>query len=161
MERTSAAISRRRALTCLLIHCTWGLPQTAAGALVFLRYRTRPHFFYRGAVVTRYPLLSSLSLGPFIFLTDRPPRDQSGRIPDREIAGRLLVHEYGHTVQSLFLGPLYLPVVGLPSALWNHFPPLRRKWRGGVSYFSFFTEKSANKLGERFTGEPSMGSAVL
>lgn len=161
MERSSADIPRWKALLCLLVHCTWGLPQTAAGAAVFLWYRTRPHSFYRGALVTRYPLFSSLSLGPFIFLTGRPPRDRSGHIPNEEIPRRLLVHEYGHTVQSLLLGPLYLPLIGLPSVLWNHLPLFQRKWRGGISYFSFFTEKSANYLGEKFTGEPSMGSAVL
>lgn len=153
--------SKSKALFCILAHCTWGLLQTAVGAVIFLRYRTRKHFVYRGALVTEYPLFSSLSLGPFIFLTDRPPRDRSGHIPDGEIPRRLLVHEYGHTVQSLLLGPLYLPLIGLPSALWNHLPPCQRKWRGGVSYFSFFTEKTANCLGEAFTGEKSMGSAVL
>lgn len=161
MERAFAAISRRRALACLLIHCTWGLFQTALGAAVFLRCRKRPHMVYRGALVTEYHLLSSLSLGPFIFLTDRPPRDYSGHIPDAEIPGRLLVHEYGHTIQSLLLGPLYLPVIGLPSVLWNHLPCFQRKWRGGVSYFSFFTERTANYLGEKFTGQKAMGSAIL
>ena len=160
MERV-APFSRRRALLCILAHCTWGLPQTLLGAAVFLRYYRREHFAYRGAFVTRYPLLSSLSLGPFIFITDRPPRDKSGRIPDGEITRRMLVHEYGHTVQALLLGPLYLPVIGLPSVLWNNLPFFRRRWRGGVSYFSFFTERSANCLGERFTGEKSMGSAIL
>ena len=28
------------------------------------------------------------------------------------------VHEYGHTIQSLILGPLYLFVVGIPSFVW-------------------------------------------
>lgn len=161
MCRHHTAPSQFRTLLCLLLQCTWGLVQTALGAAVFLRYLKRPHTVYRGALVTEYPLLSSLSLGPFIFLTDRPPRDRSGNIPNSEVPGRLLVHEYGHTIQSLLLGPLYLPVVGLPSALWNHLPLFQRKWRGGVSYFSFFTERTANYLGEKFTGEKSMGFAIL
>lgn len=161
MDRVSTDLSRYRILLCLLLQCTWGILQTALGAAVFLRYWTGKRFVYRSALVIQYPLLSSLSLGPFLFITNRPPRDRSGRIPQSEVARRLLVHEYGHTIQSLLLGPLYLPAVGLPSALWNHLPCFRRKWRGGVSYFSFFTERSANALGERFTGEPSMGSALL
>lgn len=148
-------------LLYLLVQCTWGLLQTAAGAAVFLRYRRRPHFRFRGAVVTEYPLLSSLSLGPFIFLTDKPPRDRSGQIPASEIPRRLLVHEYGHTIQSLILGPLYLPVIGLPSALWAQLPACQRRWRGGVSYFSFFPERSANFLGEKAAKEPSMGQALI
>ena len=145
----------------LLIQCTWGLLQTAAGAVVFMRFRRCPHFRFHGAVVTVYPLYSSLSLGPFIFLTDKPPWDRSGQIPTPEIPRRLLVHEYGHTVQSLILGPLYLLVIGLPSVLWAQLPACQRKWRGDVSYFSFFPERSANYLGELVTKEPSMGFAVL
>lgn len=150
-----------RRLLYVLVQCTWGLLQTAAGAAVFLVYRKCPHFFFHGAVVTEYPMLSSLSLGLFIFLTDRPPRDRSGRVPHGEIGRRMLVHEYGHTVQSLILGPLYLPVVGLPSALWAHLPRCQRIWRGEVSYFSFYTEKTANSLGELAVNEPSMGRVMI
>ena len=148
-------------LLFLLLQCTWGVLQTAAGAAVFLRFRRCLHFRFHGAVVTVYPLYSSLSLGPFIFLTDKPPRDRSGRIPDPEVPRRLLVHEYGHTVQSLLLGPLYLPVVGLPSVLWNRLPFFQRRWRGTASYFSFVTERTANFLGEKATGEPSMEFAMI
>ncbi len=148
-------------LLCLLVQCSWGLVQTVLGAAVFLRYRRCPHFRFRGAVVTVYPLYSSLSLGPFIFLTDKPPRDLSGQVPHQEIPRRLLVHEYGHTVQSLILGPLYLPVIGLPSSLWAHLPRCQRKWRGERSYFSFFTEKTANFLGELAVKESSMRDIVI
>lgn len=150
-----------KGLFCLLVQCSWGLIQTVLGAAVFLWYRHCSHFRFRGAVVTVYPLYSSLSLGPFIFLTDKPPRDRSGQIPCRDIPRRLLVHEYGHTVQSLILGPLYLPVIGLPSALWAKLPQCQRKWRGKASYFSFFSERSANFLGEIITKEPSMGRIVI
>lgn len=151
-----------RRLLFLMLQCTWGVLQTAAGAAVFLRFRHCPHFRFHGAVVTVYPLYSSLSLGPFIFLTDKPPRDRGGKIPYPEVPRRMLVHEYGHSVQSLILGPLYLPVVGLPSALWNHLPACQRRRRQrNVSYFSFVTERTANFLGEKTTGEPSMGFAMI
>lgn len=52
-------------------------------------------------------------------------------------------HEYGHTRQSLILGPLYLLIVGLPSLLWAWWWNERR----GVSYYSFYTEKWADRLG--------------
>lgn len=145
----------------LLAQCTWGLLQTAAGAAVLLRYRRCPRFRCHGAVVTSWPRADSLSLGMFIFLTDKPPRDRRGLVPHGEISRRMLVHEYGHTVQSLILGPLYLPVVGLPSLLWAQLPPCRRIWREDVSYFSFFTEKTANFLGEKVTKEPSMGEIII
>ena len=145
----------------LLAQCTWGLLQTAAGAAVLLRYRRCPRFRCHGAVVTSWPRSDSLSLGMFIFLTDKPPRDRRGLVPHGEISRRMLGHEYGHTVQSLILGPLYLPVVGLPSLLWAQLPPCRRIWREDVSYFSFFTEKTANSLGELAVKELSMRDIVI
>ena len=145
----------------LLVQCSWGLIQAVLGAAVFLRYRRCPRFRFHGAVVTVYPLYSSLSLGPFIFLTDKPPRDRRGQVPFEEVPRRMLVHEYGHTIQSLILGPLYLPLIGLPSALWAHLPSCQRKWRGKVSYFNFFTEKTANFLGEKVTQEPSRGPIII
>ena len=150
-----------RVLLYLLAQGTWGLLQTAAGAAVLLRYRRCPRFRCHGAVVTSWPRADSLSLGMFIFLTDKPPRDRRGLVPHGEISRRMLVHEYGHTVQSLILGPLYLPVVGLPSLLWAQLPPCRRIWREDVSYFSFFTEKTANSLGELAVKELSMRDIVI
>lgn len=93
-----------KGLLYVLLQCTWGLLQTAAGVAVLLWYRKCPHSRYHSAVVTVYPLYSSLSLGPFIFLSDKPPRDRRGLVPHGEISRRLLVHEYGHTVQSLLWG---------------------------------------------------------
>ncbi len=62
----------------------------------------------------------------------------------------LLEHEYGHSVQSLILGPAYLPVVGLPSFLWNRLPYFRNHRRKkGRSYYSVPFESSANTLGAR------------
>ena len=140
-------MKRLRPLLYALVQCTWGLIQTVLGGVVLLRYWSRPHFRYHGAVATVYPLYSSLSLGLFLFVTDKPPKGQ-----DRQ----LLVHEYGHTIQSLILGPLYLPLIGLPSLLWAQLPACQRRWRSGISYYGFYTERWADLLGERGTGEPSM-----
>ena len=83
------------------------------------------------------------------------------KIPDEELSKRLLVHEYGHTIQSLIFGPLYLIVMGIPSTLWGFLPYYQKKRNNGVSYFSFFTEKFANYLGEKVTKEKSMEDAVI
>ena len=49
-------------------------------------------------------------------------------------------------MQSLMLGPLYLPLIGLPSAVWcNFFREYRR--RRQVAYSAFFPEKWADRLG--------------
>ena len=117
---------------------SWGLAQTLAGALIRMLLPRCRQFRYHGAFVTVWKRRSSAALGMFIFLADAPEPVQK----------RLLVHEYGHTVQSLLLGPLFLPLVGLPSVL------RALSWNGGRrSYFSAYPENWANRLGERVTGE--------
>ena len=83
-----------------------------------------------------------------------------GQLSVSECSSRLLVHEYGHTIQSLILGPLYLIVIGIPSTLWVFFGAKKRKDKQ-VAYGSFFTEGWANSLGEWVTGEKSIGNMVL
>lgn len=70
------------------------------------------------------------------------------------------MHEYGHTIQSLIFGPLYLIVMGIPSTLWGFLFGKKRKERQ-IPYGVFFTEKWANHLGERVTGEKSIGNLVI
>ena len=61
---------------------------------------------------------------------------------------QVLEHEYGHTIQSKILGPLYLIIIGIPSITWaglrRLIPSLRE-----YSYYSFYTEKWANKLANK------------
>ena len=77
----------------------------------------------------------SVSLGEFIFLA---PFDRD----DEE----MLKHEMGHRAQSRLLGWLYLPVIGLPSIIWNICFRVYRE-RRGISYYAFYTEKWADRLG--------------
>jgi len=44
-----------------------------------------------------------------------------------EYSNMLLVHEYGHTIQSLFFGSLYLLLVGAPSIMWSFLPVYVKK----------------------------------
>lgn len=50
-------------------------------------------------------------------------------------------HEYGHCKQSMYLGPFYLIVIGIPSLIWNSISDYTNK-----SYYWFYTEKWADKL---------------
>ena len=54
-------------------------------------------------------------------------------------------HEKGHRKQSMMLGPLYLIVIGLPSLIWAALHSSVRRLRT-VDYFSFYTEKWADRL---------------
>ena len=101
----------------ILIQCTWGLPQTLLGFIVLLINIKNKHYFYHGAIITERNVPSSVSLGMFVFTTTNPMKDKrtKNKIPDEELSKRLLVHEYGHTIQSFIFGPLYLIVMGIPS----------------------------------------------
>ena len=150
-------------LLYIIIQCTWGIIQTTLGFLVFLLNIKNKHYFYHGAIITERNAPSSVSLGMFVFTTSNPMKDKriENKIPDDELSKRLLVHEYGHTIQSLIFGPLYLIVMGIPSTLWGFLPHYQKKRNQGVSYFSFFTEKFANFLGEKVTKEKSMDDAII
>lgn len=124
-----------------LAQWTWGLPQTLAGFAAFLIYRKQPHREYRSAIVTRWNRRGSVALGMYIFLS-------------RDAAQDVLVHEYGHTIQSLILGPLFLILVGLPSLLWAELPMLQKRRRAKRrSYYAFYTERWANSLAAGVTKE--------
>lgn len=119
-----------------LAQWTWGVIQNLLGLVLFLFLARRNHRVFHGAVITTWKLGSSCSLGMFIF-TARPYDSFT------------LKHEYGHTIQSLILGPLWLFVIGLPSLIWcGCFAKYREKHK--VSYYSFYTEAWANKLGEKY-----------
>lgn len=55
----------------------------------------------------------------FVFVTAEPffVKKYEGQMSVEELSNQLLVHEYGHTIQSLMLGPLYLAIIGIPSTL--------------------------------------------
>lgn len=119
---------------------TWGFPQTLIGFIVFFICRKQPHGIYHGCITTRWNNRGSLGMGMFLFL---------GR-DDEQVR----VHEYGHAVQSAILGPLFLPIMGIPSFLWCNLPPCRRlRKEKGVSYYRFYPESTANRLGAWATGE--------
>ena len=115
---------------------TWGFLQSLLGLVVFLVCARDSHYRCRGAVVTEWKNDSGLSLGMFIFV----PKGSSER---------LLKHEYGHTIQSLMLGPLFLLIIGIPSFLWASLPVCRKRRREKkISYYSFYPERWADKLGK-------------
>lgn len=117
------------------IQWSWGLPQTLAGAVLYLKHRNNRHFDYGGAKATVWEGDKGVSLGKYIFV----PENSSEFLLD---------HEYGHTFQSMILGPLYLPLVGAPSMAWNRLSYFEKKRKKtGRSYYSAVFERTANQLG--------------
>lgn len=141
--RRAAACSGWPRAVFYLLQFTWGLTVNLAGLLVFLccpRGCRRQRFC--NSVVVRLPGgRGGLSLGIFIFLSVQDPRD----VP------ALCAHEYGHTVQCLFLGPLYWVVVALPSVVWCHFFARYRKERR-IPYDALYCERWATAWGRAWSG---------
>ena len=144
-----------------ILQWTWGLPQTLAGAGLYLKHRKDPHFDYNGARVTAWNSLSGVSLGKFIFvpgkkgwstiqLVKQGAQDAAASAGEDSVSRFLLEHEYGHTIQSLIFGPAYLLVIGMPSFAWNRLKFFeRRRKKTGRSYYSAVFERTANTLGAK------------
>lgn len=147
-----------------IMQLTWGLPQTLAGFVVFILNIRRRHYLYHGSVVTVWNSKSSLSLGLFTFISEDPffyyPACKE-QYDYSSFSRMLLVHEYGHTIQSLIFGPLYLLAVGVPSVAWSFVPCfVDKRAKENISYFSAYPERWANKLGEKVTKDVSIGEPV-
>lgn len=120
------------------IKATWELPQNMLGAIVKKIFKAKYHSTYNGAKVHTWKVLGGMSLGNYIFIYEP--------IVDRTYGKNMIKHEYGHTRQSKYLGWFYLLVIGLPSLIWAWCFEGYRK-RTGMSYYDFYTEKWADKLG--------------
>lgn len=105
----------------------WQLPQNLVGLLIRLLYKGEVKHKVAGITFWYCPTFKGgISLGNMVMLGTKHPNS--------------VRHEYGHQRQSLYLGWLYLIVIGLPSILWATF------YKGG-DYYSFYTESWADKLG--------------
>ena len=131
-----------------VLQWTFGILQNLAGGVIFLALRLRKGapkpFLFHGAVVSEWRKNASMAMGMFIFLGEKEE-------PRRR---RVLVHELGHTVQSVILGPLYLPVIGLPSVVWANAGAMKkRRLKKRIGYTDFYPERWASRAGERVTKE--------
>ena len=127
----------------VLSHFTWQLPQQLGGVLYAevanLVGGVESVSKLNGAVLVRTNFGGGLTLGNII--------TSSTAYLDR--------HEWGHTVQSSILGPLYLPVIAMPSfvratgiSAIQLFGGLRNFTDD--DYYKFYTESTANKLSDKF-----------
>lgn len=126
-----------------LLQFTWALTVNLAGLAAYLCCRARRDRgrFCNGFVTFLPGQWGGLSLGIFLFLS-------AGGGEERR---RLCVHEYGHTIQCLLLGPLYWVVIALPSAIWYHcFEGFRQ--RRGVPYEALYCERWATAWGRSWSG---------
>lgn len=126
------------------IKATWELPQNTLGAIIKKVCKAELYTTYKGANVYCWKIYGGMSLGKYIFV----PSYYKFTPPDEMHHSMLqtIKHEYGHTVQSKYLGWFYLIVIGAPSLIWaNCFAEYRQKT--GKSYYEFYTESWADTLG--------------
>ena len=125
-----------------LIRHIWEFPQTLL-ALLFLAVsfldRKRETFFIHSTKVIYFgKSWGAISLGPYIFIC-HALREKSE------------MHEFGHSRQSMMLGPLYLIVIGAPSFIHAFLRLMYFGFTGGKlpkrSYYAFYTERWADLLG--------------
>ena len=118
-----------------IVKWIWQLPQHIAALLYYwyLIMRKQVLMVEREDAYVIYTknVKGSVTLGMYIFLSYKATK-------------RTLMHEIGHTRQSLYLGPLYLIIIGLPSLTWAI---IHSTWMKRRNYYNFYTEKWANRLG--------------
>lgn len=143
-----------------LIQVSYGIIQTLAGLIVFIVYIDKPHSFYRGNIVTKWDTLSGLSLGLFLFMADDNKIELEqyvgGTKADlEEYSHKILVHEYGHSIQSLLLGPLMI-FLGIISFVWGSKKYEHYRIENKLPYTYCFVEKWASYLGEKYSHEAAI-----
>lgn len=121
-----------------LLMYLWQLPQNILGLLVILFTKAEYDSGYwkcRGSYF-------GISLGEYIIF-----RGSKYFTPD----SNSINHERGHQFQSKYLGPLYLILIGLPSATFNLIDRwFHRRWSSDKRikwYYSLPWEKWADELG--------------
>lgn len=117
----------------------WQLPQNIAGLVLLLYFRLKGKVtegIYKDVNVYFASVMQEggVSLGRYIFFDSASPTTEKD-----------LAHEYGHCLQSRYLGWLYLLVIGLPSAIHKLFH--HDDWSRPNSYYRFYTERWADRLG--------------
>lgn len=118
-----------------ILFFVWELPQNLLGFILTFFYRTDntlQYKFKKIRICSNFP--GGISLGNFVWIKTYPYNTPTWNI---------VKHEWGHTRQSRYLGPLYLLIIGLPSLIWAAiYTP-----KFGCSYYDFYTEKWADELG--------------
>lgn len=112
----------------------WQLPQNVLGIIIGLFFKTDNTLLYKDKTVhvcKEFP--GGISLGDTIIVN---------KYPNSAETWKTVKHEYGHSIQSKYLGWFYLFVIGIPSGMWAliHKPSMG-------SYYTFYTEFWADDLG--------------
>lgn len=123
----------------------WEAPQTALGVAILgveaARKRIRNIEVEGGRMVVE-SCGTGISLGHIVFWSRESSRWH-------ELDDRNRAHELGHTKQSRLFGPLYLPIIGIPSISRVIYALAYREITGRewTRYYDGYPEKWADRLG--------------
>ena len=121
-----------------ILQFSWGLLSNIIGGLFFLfcKYilKWQVKKIYNNFLIfpKDHSLKAGMSLGIFIFVDEN---------------SSLIPHEYGHSIQNIFFGPLFLFIIGIPSFIRCTYYNLKKKTEG---YYNIWFERQASELGEKF-----------
>jgi hypothetical protein len=134
-------------LKSLLLYL-WQLPQNIIGLLVILFTDPEKKITMDNGNILyiAYGMSGGISLGKYSIIdsyyTNRCKTDEDIKSLD------VSKHEaLGHGTQSRWLGPFYLPVIGLPSIIWASLYGTKLFPYKKNGYYVFYTERWADKLG--------------
>ena len=120
-----------------IILIIWELPQTIlAGMIIFIRRKriTGGEIYKKTKIIYINKFPAGISLGRFIILNDKYKSNELS-----------IKHEYGHSIQSMYIGWFYLFVIGLPSIIRVLVWRIRRL--KSLDYYKGYPENWANKIG--------------
>jgi hypothetical protein len=135
-----------------LLSFTWGIVWTILGLLIFgimwifFSDQMKIRFIDgRIAVTMTNSRFGGVSLG-IIYVVDRSD------------SRRLHLHELGHTIQNMYFGPLFIPVIAIPSFLRYHWRMYLKKndyqtYINLPHYDAIWFEGEATALGEKHFAE--------
>lgn len=122
----------------------WCLPQNILGLILIVILRPeRLHIMQNGnRIYFANRMTGGISLGKYSILGSYHYRKELSEALKRDTVRHEAI---GHAKQSVYLGPLYLIVIGLPSIIWAWlYGPIVKPTKNG--YSKFYTEKWADKL---------------
>jgi len=142
-----------------LLQWTWGLSQNIVGGIGYLalrkKHRSESYHGARVMYIDTDKRFGGVSIGMFVFIKADA---EAGWTHDTRI------HEVGHCVQSILLGPLYWIVVALPSVLWCNLPVFRKHHNTretSHNYYKLYCEGWANTWGVAWTGDDFISERTL
>jgi hypothetical protein len=139
--------TKKDLLIFYILSFTWGLLWTLIGLIVFLFIRV---FFYEKikvrviagclAVTFLHKRFGGINLGIVYFV------DKNDMIHTH-------LHELGHSLQNAYFGPLFIPLIAIPSGIRYQYRKYLKKKKINVklpSYDSIWFEGQATKLGYKY-----------